>query len=100
MTRRSDASAQPAPPPTVPDIPPADVLGRLAALQTLPTAELKAQWRELFGTEPPPLHRRYPQSRLAYPLPEVPSRGGPSPARGRGGGPGGGAARAGARPPH
>ena len=49
MTRRSDASAQPAPSPTVPAIPPADVLGRLAALQTLPTADLKQQWRELFG---------------------------------------------------
>src|SRR4029450_11912387 len=71
MTRRPIASAQPAPPPTIPAIPPADVLGRLAALQTLPTAELKQQWRELFGKEPPPLNRPFLQSRLAHRLPEV-----------------------------
>jgi len=29
------------------------VLIRLAALKTTPTPELKAQWRELFGKEPP-----------------------------------------------
>ena len=71
MTRRSDASAQTAPSPTVPAIPPADVLGRLAALQTLPTAELKAQWRELLGKEPPPFNRPYLQSRLAYRVQEL-----------------------------
>ena len=71
MTRRSDASAQTAPSPTVPAIPPADVLGRLAALQTLPTADLKQQWRELFGKEPPPFNRRYLQSRLGYRIQEL-----------------------------
>ena len=73
MTRRSSPSAQAAPPPTpaFPAIPPADVLGRLAALQTLPTAELKRQWRELFGTEPPPFNRPYLQSRLAYRIQEL-----------------------------
>jgi hypothetical protein len=52
-------------------IPPADVLGRLAALRTLPTAELKRQWRELIGTEPPPFNRPYLQSRLAYRIQEL-----------------------------
>ena len=71
MTRRSSASAQPAPSPPLPAIPPADVLGRLAALQTLPTEELKQQWRELFGKEPPPFNRPYLQSRLAYRVQEL-----------------------------
>jgi hypothetical protein len=71
MTRRSDASAQTAPTPSVPAIPPADVLSRLAALQTMPTADLKAQWRALFGAEPPAYSRTYLQSRLAYRLQEV-----------------------------
>ena len=73
MTRRSSAAAQAAQPPApiFPAIPPADVLGRLAALRTLPTAELKRQWRELFGTEPPPFNRPYLQSRLAYRIQEL-----------------------------
>jgi len=47
------------------------VLARLAALQTMPIAELKAQWRSLFGTEPPPFNRSYIQSRLAYRIQEL-----------------------------
>ena len=39
---------------------------RLAALKTATTQELKAQWRELFDSEPPPFNRRYLESRLAY----------------------------------
>jgi hypothetical protein len=69
MTRRSTTA--PAPPATVPKIPPAQVLGRLAALQTAPTAELKEQWRTLFGKEPPPWNRAYIQSRLAYRIQEL-----------------------------
>jgi hypothetical protein len=73
MTRRSSATAPAArpPAPTIPAVPPADVLGRLAALRTLPTADLKRQWRELFGTEPPPFNRAYIQSRLAYRIQEL-----------------------------
>ena len=52
-------------------IPPADVLGRLAALKTAPIAQLKQQWRELFGKEPPPFSRRYITSRLAYRIQEL-----------------------------
>ena len=52
-------------------IPPADVLGRLAALKDASTATLKQQWRELFGKEPPPFNRPYLQSRLAYRIQEL-----------------------------
>ena len=48
-----------------------NVLGRVVALKTTPTPELKAQWRELFGSEPPPFNRRYIESRLAYRLQEL-----------------------------
>lgn len=64
---------KPATPPafTAPAIPPADVLGRLAALKTTSTPALKQQWRELFGTEPPPYNRRFLESRLAYRIQEL-----------------------------
>ncbi len=59
MTRT--AKPKPATPPafTAPAIPPADVLGRLAALKTAATPALKQQWRELFGKEPPNYNRRF-----------------------------------------
>ena len=56
---------------TIAAIPPADVLGRLAALRTAPIAELKEQWRSLIGKEPPPFSRTYIQSRLAYRIQEL-----------------------------
>ena len=31
---------------------------RLAALKSTPTPALKAQWRDLFDSEPPPFNRR------------------------------------------
>ena len=52
---------------TTPDPIPA----RLAALKTTPTPELKAQWRDLFDSEPPPFNRRYLESRLAYRIQEL-----------------------------
>jgi hypothetical protein len=52
-------------------IPPADVLGQLAALQTATTPDLKQQWRALFGAEPPAFNRPYLQSRLAYRIQEL-----------------------------
>jgi hypothetical protein len=75
MTKRSSSSVRangvpPAAPPP-PTIPPADVLGRLAALHAAPIATLKQQWRELFGKEPPPFSRTYIQSRLAYRIQEL-----------------------------
>ncbi len=48
-----------------------NVLARLAALKTTPTKELKEQWRELFGKEPPPYNRRFLESRLAYRIQEL-----------------------------
>jgi Protein of unknown function (DUF2924) len=47
------------------------VLARLAALKIAKTTELKQQWRELFGTEPPPYNRRFLESRLAYRIQEL-----------------------------
>ena len=44
---------------------------RLAALKTAPTPELKAQWRDLFDSEPPPFNRRNLESRLAYRIQEL-----------------------------
>ena len=44
---------------------------RLAALKAMPVAQLKEQWRELFGTEPPPYNRPFLESRLAYRLQEL-----------------------------
>lgn len=59
------------PAPIIPTIPPAQVLSRLAALQTASTPELKAEWRLLFGTEPPAFNKRYLQDRLAYRVQEL-----------------------------
>ena len=47
------------------------LLVRIAGLKTTPTADLKSQWRELFGKEPPPYSRTYLQSRLAYRIQEL-----------------------------
>ena len=44
---------------------------RLAALKITPTPDLKAQWRDLFDSEPPPFNRRYLESRLAYRIQEL-----------------------------
>jgi len=48
-----------------------NVLGKLAALKTMPMPDLKRQWRELFETEPPPYNRRFLESRLAYRIQEL-----------------------------
>ena len=75
MTRGSTNRAKQkdaAPPaPTIPKIPPAQVLPRLAALKTAPIAQLKQQWRELFGKDAPPFSRSYITSRLAYRIQEL-----------------------------
>jgi hypothetical protein len=47
------------------------VLARVAALKTMQINGLKQQWRELFGTEPPPYNRRFLESRLAYRIQEL-----------------------------
>lgn len=47
------------------------VLAQLAKLKTMPTGELRDQWRELFDTEPPLFNRRFLESRLAYRIQEL-----------------------------
>ncbi len=47
------------------------VLARLAALKTMATPDLKAQWRQLFDREAPPFNRKYIESRLAYRIQEL-----------------------------
>ena len=69
MTRRSTAA--PVPAPTIPKIPPTQVLARLAALQTATASELKAQWWAMFGKVPPPFNRPYLVSRLSYRVQEL-----------------------------
>ena len=71
MTRTTKPKPGTPPAFTAPAIPPAGVLGRLAALKTAATPALKQQWRELFGTEPPPYNRRFLESRLAYRIQEL-----------------------------
>ena len=71
MTRAPKPKAGAPPTPIVPAIAPADVLGRLAALKTTTTPDLKQQWRELFAAEPPPYNRRFLESRLAYRIQEL-----------------------------
>jgi hypothetical protein len=44
---------------------------RLAALKTMPMPDLKAEWRALFDTEPPPFNRRYLENRIAYRIQEL-----------------------------
>ena len=44
---------------------------RLTALKSMPMPNLKAQWRELFESEPPPFNRRYLENRLAYRIQEL-----------------------------
>ena len=71
MTHATKSKAGAPPTPTVLAIPPADVLGRLAALKTTSTPDLKQQWRELFAAEPPPYNRRFLETRLAYRVQEL-----------------------------
>jgi hypothetical protein len=47
------------------------VLARLVELKTTDIAGLKAKWRDLFETEPPPYNRKFLESRLAYRIQEL-----------------------------
>jgi hypothetical protein len=47
------------------------ILAQLAALKAAAAPALKAKWRELFDTEPPPYNRRFLESRLAYRIQEL-----------------------------
>ena len=69
MTKKTKPVAPAAP--TIAAIPTADVPRRLAALKGTAAPALRQQWRELFGTEPPPYNRRFLESRLAYRIQEL-----------------------------
>ena len=71
MTKSKTARAEPPPALTIPAIPQQDVLGRLAALKTASTADLKQEWRALFDNEPPAASRKFLESRLAYRVQEL-----------------------------
>lgn len=47
------------------------VLAQLAGLKTMEITALKARWRDLFASEPPPYNRKYLESRLAYRIQEL-----------------------------
>jgi hypothetical protein len=47
------------------------VLVQLTALKSMSVPNLKARWRELFDTPPPPYNRRFLESRLAYRIQEL-----------------------------
>ena len=49
----------------------ASVLRQVAALDGLPTPDLKARWRELYGKEPPRFNRQFLIKRLAYRIQEL-----------------------------
>jgi hypothetical protein len=53
------------------------VLARLAAIKTMSVADLKAEWRRLFGTDAPNNSRPFLELRLAYRIQEL-TYGGPS----------------------
>jgi hypothetical protein len=78
MHRKSVAGAtavpgisKPAGASSVPDGDGSSIPARLAAIKSASTPELKAQWRALFDSEPPPFNRRYLESRLAYRVQEL-----------------------------
>jgi len=50
---------------------PDNILAQVIALKDMSTPELKALWRELFDSEPPPFNRRHLVSRLAYRIQEL-----------------------------
>jgi hypothetical protein len=66
----TQAADQP-PAPTITTIPLTDVLRHLAILKAAPTTDLKQEWRELFGREPPAFSRAYLESRLTHRIQEL-----------------------------
>jgi hypothetical protein len=50
--------------------PPPSVVAQIARLPQLPMAEIKALWRELYGTDNPTHNRQFLERRIAYKLQE------------------------------
>ncbi len=71
MTKSKTSRVEPPPALTIPAILKQDVLGRLTALKTASTAELKGEWRSLFDNEPPVASRKFLEARLAYRVQEL-----------------------------
>ncbi|MGE4043555.1 MAG: DUF2924 domain-containing protein [Acetobacteraceae bacterium] len=71
MKPRTNRDVEPASTPAIPAIPKEDVVARLGGLCTASIADLKTEWRALFGTEPPPYNRKFLESRLAYRIQEL-----------------------------
>ena len=71
QTKTEGVATFASPSPIIPTIPPADVLGRIAALHLASTPQLKQQWRDVFGKEPPSHNRVFLQTRLAYRIQEL-----------------------------
>ena len=69
--KRTAQGAPSAPAIIVSAIPKQDVPARLAALPSADIRDLKEQWRNLFGTEPPPYNRRFLERRIAYRIQEL-----------------------------
>ena len=59
------------------------ILRQLAELDDLPTEELKARWRALYGKEPPRFNRQFLIKRLAYRIQELAYGGMPDELRNR-----------------
>lgn len=59
------------------------ILRQLAELDSLPTEELKARWRALYGKEPPRFNRQFLVKRLAYRIQELAYGGMPDELRNR-----------------
>jgi len=55
---------------TVPPTPP-NVVARIAGLPDLSIEEMRALWRELFGSENPTPNRQFMERRIAYKLQEI-----------------------------
>ena len=47
------------------------ILAQLGNLKTMPVADLKQKWRDLFDREPPAYNRRFLEHRLAYRIQEL-----------------------------
>jgi len=47
------------------------IITRIAALNSMPTPDLRTLWRTLFETEPPRRNRRFLESRLGYRIQEL-----------------------------
>jgi hypothetical protein len=50
---------------------PDSALARIAHLKSKPIGELKALWRDLCDSEPPPYNRKFLENRLAYRIQEL-----------------------------